>query len=78
MPIHDKVVYLHSFGEYLMERKTNAYRVVLYSCGSFFAEVWHHNDFNEVDYVRAFQSTEVLEPYMQEISIGSAFQSSIN
>jgi hypothetical protein len=75
MPIWEKVTFLHSYGEYLTERQTNAYRISLYALGDHFAEIWRHKDFNEVDYVRIFKNMDTLEPYTLQISIHSLFQS---
>jgi hypothetical protein len=75
LSIKDKVAFIHSFGEFLMERRTNVYRVVLYHCEDFFTEIWYHSDFHEVDYVRAFKSVDILEPYLPEITIDSIFLS---
>jgi hypothetical protein len=53
----------------IAERKLQECLVVLYQLHSFYVELWHHGNEEEVLLVRSFNDTNQLEPYLQAINI---------
>lgn len=51
------------------ERAEEFYQVMLYQVDAFYVEVYRHTHFNVITKFRGFTRTELLEPYLQEISL---------
>lgn len=68
--LHDheqRDAFVRAKGLFIAVRKSVAYRICLFSIDNFYAEVWYRQADHEVEMVRAFTNTELLEPYLESI-----------
>jgi len=64
-----KIIYLWDCCQYISFRKIGNYRITLYDCGKFYAEVWHKNDVSRIQKIDTFNGSEELTPYISQIDI---------
>jgi len=62
-------------GVYLAHRTTGDYIIFLYAIDAFYVEMYLDIEEMEVGYIRAFASTEYLQPYLEKIPIGGILSS---
>ena len=56
-------------GTLLAKRAYGSYSIALFQVDSFYIEVWYTKKGLDIGLVRAFDSTDELEPYLNEIDI---------
>ncbi|MEO6070222.1 MAG: hypothetical protein ABIN57_07680 [Chitinophagaceae bacterium] len=56
-------------GIFLADRHTEDFTIILYSLNGFYVELYYHNDTNEVGWVKSFNSTAELDPYLLDIDV---------
>lgn len=54
-------------GAFLADREEDTFTVQLYSLGSFYAEVFYDPKANSISHFQAFNSEELLVPYLAQI-----------
>lgn len=54
-------------GVLLCERREDQYVIALYAVDSFYVEVYYRGPGEEIEKFRSFHSTELLQPYLNEI-----------
>ena len=69
LPEDMKAKELWAQGANIGERNCVRHTLFLYQIHSFYAEVVYDNTMNDIVGLRAFNDTELLEPYLQEIEI---------
>jgi hypothetical protein len=57
------------YGVYIANKVKDHYILLLYQLDSFYAEVYYDYEEEQVGYIRTFNSTEELKPYLQSIDI---------
>jgi hypothetical protein len=57
------------YGVYIANKVKDQYILLLYQLDSFYAEVYYDYEEEQVGYIRTFNSTEELKPYLQSIDI---------
>jgi hypothetical protein len=62
---------LLQFGALIAERVYKNFTIFLYQVNQFYVEVYYHNTFNMIQGFRGFESTNALEPYLEDIDITS-------
>lgn len=67
----DKISLLWYKAKLIAERQHNASFAYLYQLNSFYIEVLHTGNFIERFKLRAFSSTDELEPYLEQIDISN-------
>ena len=65
-----KIIYLWDCCHYISYRVEGNYRVTLYDCKNFYAEVWHKNDVSRIQKIDTFDNSNRLMPYLSQIDIG--------
>ena len=58
-------------GVFLAERHTEDFTIILYGIDAFYVELYYHNDTNEVGWLRYFNSTAELDPYLLDIDLSN-------
>lgn len=67
---HDeKSWYLWHGATYLHAFEKGGYRVNLFHMNHYYIELWYHLESNSIDEIRAFNSTDMLEPFLEHINI---------
>ena len=61
-------------GIFLAERKDPPLRMMLYQMEDFYVEVFFLSRYNKVAWFNAFDTTEKLEAYLQEIDLSDVLQ----
>lgn len=61
-------------GTLLGRREDGFYRVLLYQIDSFYVEVYYHKTANVILRFSPFSTTELLEPYLQQINLSDIFK----
>jgi phage gp29-like protein len=56
-------------GQYISSRIDGESTVQLYNLGSFYAEVFYDAKSNEIKKIRAFKTTQLIEPYLSNIKL---------
>lgn len=56
-------------GVLIAERIYKNFTIFLYQVNQFYVEVYYHNTFSMIQGFRGFESTNALEPYLEEIDI---------
>ncbi|MBD1365366.1 hypothetical protein IDJ77_16245 [Mucilaginibacter sp. ZT4R22] len=56
-------------GEFIGDRKDGDNKAQLYSLGGFYAEVFYDPSTNTINKIRAFRSTNLVEPYLSGIKL---------
>ena len=57
------------YGVYIANRVKDQYILLLYQIDSFYAEVFYDYQEEQIGYIRTFNSTEELKPYLKNIDI---------
>ena len=71
MDLYEQAGVICEEGVLLSERSEDDNLVVLYAVGSFYVEVFYRNADSEIIKFRSFQSTQFLEPYLEQIDLDS-------
>jgi hypothetical protein len=71
MDLYEQADVICREGVFISERTEDDNLVVLYAVGTFYVEVFYRNADSEIVKFRSFQSTQFLEPYLQQIDIDS-------
>ena len=58
-------------GVFLADRHTEDFSIILYGIESFYIELYYHNHSNEVGWIKSFNSTAELNPYLMDIDLSS-------
>lgn len=61
-------------GTFLSEKNYGLFRTMLYQVDGFYAEIYFTSFSKEAFWVRGFDSTKNLQPYLQQIDISSLFE----
>lgn len=61
-------------GSFLDERTLGPYHIMLYQLSSFYVEVYFVTSSGKSAFFRSFQTTEGLQPYLDNIDIQGLFQ----
>lgn len=56
-------------GVHVATRDDSVYQYLLYQVDSFYVEVWYHIELEVINRFLAFEHTDRLEPYLQQIDI---------
>jgi hypothetical protein len=56
-------------GVFLADRHTEDFTIILYGIDAFYVELYYHNDTNEICWVKCFNSTAELDPYLLDIDL---------
>lgn len=62
-------------GAYLANRFIEGFRILLFQLEGFYVELFYHPETNEIAWARSFDSTDELEPYLQNINVSDLVQS---
>jgi hypothetical protein len=62
---------LLSSGVYIADRNTEDYQALLFELNGFFVEVTYNNQEDEILKVTSFESTDELEPYLEDIKLST-------
>lgn len=65
---------LLNHGIFLAERQDGPFRVMLYQLDSFYVEVYFFSRYNKVAFFLGFDTTEALQPYLEEIDINGLLE----
>ncbi len=65
----EKAWYLWHGASFLHVYQKDKYRINLFYLNDYYIELWYHIDGNKVENIRAFTSIELLEPFLNNISI---------
>jgi hypothetical protein len=68
---HTKAKLLAKKGVFLAKRWQEEYEVLLFQLGSFYVEVFYNLEEEEIGYIRIFESTDLLQPYLNRIDISA-------
>jgi hypothetical protein len=74
LPIEEQQKAVLQKGVFLAERKDPPLRMMLYDMGSFYVEVFFLSRFNKVAWFNAFDTTEKLDAYLEEIDLSLLLQ----
>ena len=67
--VDEKAWYLWHGAAFLHVYQKEKYRINLFYLNDYYIELWYHIDGNKVENIRAFTSIELLEPFLNNISI---------
>jgi|APFEC2959095171_1045051.scaffolds.fasta_scaffold00121_28 hypothetical protein len=68
----EQVSYMYDQCTFLMQRKEDdRSRVNLYHAGDFFVELWYDTLTHQLGRVRSFNTTLLLEPYLENLALPS-------
>jgi hypothetical protein len=70
-----KLAYLWDECHIIMSRFEGTYRVNLYACKNFYAEVWYRYGINKIQKIGSFNSVAYLYPYLDQIDISTLIKS---
>lgn len=59
--------------QYITVRVENNYRINLYGCMDFYAEVWYKIGVNRIQKIGSFKSVQYLVPYLPNIHLTDLF-----
>ncbi|MGN6615110.1 MAG: hypothetical protein ACTHKC_08710 [Candidatus Nitrosocosmicus sp.] len=60
-------------GMFLTHREDRMFRILLYQIDSFYVEVYYQKQKNFLSHFRAFTTTRLLEPYLDQIDLTGKF-----
>jgi hypothetical protein len=69
LSLDEKAWYLWHGATFLHVYENGGYRINLFHLNDYYIELWYHKAGNKVDTIRAFTSTELLEPFLKNIDI---------
>jgi hypothetical protein len=58
-------------GVFLVKRRLDDHEVLLFQLGSFYVEMFFNVEEEEIGYIRIFESTDFLQPYLDKIDISA-------
>ena len=61
-------------GEQIGRRKEEDYLILLYQVEGFYVEVFYHNKERVIKKYMSFECTDLLDPYLEKIDIGSIYK----
>ena len=65
---------LASRGVFLSKREDGVFSIFLFQMVNFYVEMFYDNEEEEIGYIRAFQSVNELNPYLEQIDISEIQQ----
>ncbi|MGB0839568.1 MAG: hypothetical protein ACPGXL_05480 [Chitinophagales bacterium] len=68
-----QTTYLWEKCKFIMARVEGNYRVDLYGCMDFYAEVWYKYGKNKITKISSFKSVHYLEPYLKYVDVAGFF-----
>ena len=71
-----RLKYIEASGVLIAERKSAPCDVKLYQVGSFYTELYHHTHFNVIVNINAFTSLDMLDPYLETVTIDNLIYAS--
>lgn len=60
-------------GALLANRHTEDFAILLYQMDAFYVELYYNLNTSEVAWVKSFESTDELEPYLENINLSNLF-----
>jgi hypothetical protein len=69
LPNIEKGTIIFNDAEFIAERREGVLTILLYQLYSFYVEVYYQQDLNEIQRLRTFSNTELLEPYLDQLNI---------
>ncbi len=69
LPNIEKGTIIFNDAEFIAERREGVLTILLYQLYSFYVEVYYQQDLNEIQRLRTFSNTELLEPYLEQVKI---------
>jgi hypothetical protein len=73
----NKARLLISKGVYLTKRNNGEHEILLFHLGSFYAEMFFHVEQTDVGYIRCFESTDLLQPYLDRIDVSDLLDNNV-
>ncbi len=70
-----RAAFVRAKGVFLTVRTSGDYQMVLFAIDNFFAEVWYRRADQQVKMVRAFRSTALLAPYLEQMELAELMPS---
>ncbi len=61
-------------GTFLARRNKGFHNILLFQIDDFYTEVWYHSHFNVIIKIISFSDTDMLEPYLEKISISALLE----
>ncbi len=69
LPEQQQIDVLYQFGVYIGKRKIKISIILLYQFESFYVEVFYKKYRSHVKHLHCFESTELLDPYLEQIDV---------
>jgi hypothetical protein len=69
LPEHQQIEVLYQHGVYIGKRKEKFSIIILYQLESFYVEVVYRKYRSHVKHLHCFESTELLDPYLEQIDV---------
>lgn len=69
LPRQDQIEVLYQFGSFIGKRKEDFSILLLYQLESFYVEVVYAKYRSQVKHLHCFDSTDLLEPYLEQIDV---------
>lgn len=70
LPDNEKADTVWENGVFLLNRVVEGNAINLYSLNDFYVEIWYDQPNNKIIKIRSFKSTNPLDPYLDDISLG--------
>lgn len=70
LPDNEKADTVWEYGVFLLNRVVEGNAINLYSLNDFYVEIWYDQPNNKIIKIRSFKSTNPLDPYLDDISLG--------
>ena len=70
LPENDKADVVWEHGKFLSNRNIEGHGINLYSLNDYYVEIWYDQGTNKTIKIRSFKSTNPLDPYLEEITMG--------
>ena len=74
LPEQEQTDLLHKNGLYIGKRKEGCFIILLYQCENFYVEVVYRKYRSHVKQLHCFDSTELLDPYLEQIDVKNLAQ----
>jgi hypothetical protein len=68
---HTKAKLLVKNGVFLAKRRQDDQEILLFQLGCFYVEMFYGLEEEEIGYIRVFESTDLLQPYLDNIDISA-------
>ena len=69
LPEQDQIDILYQYGVYVGKRKEAFSVILLYQFESFYVEVFYRKYRSHVNRLHCFESTDLLDPYLEQIDV---------